>query len=246
MDKTTDYVFAKKIKAIKDFEFNEEVVSVFDDMVSRSVPFYSEIHRIIKDLSNYFLPKENGLVYDIGCSTGTTIQILAEYLTKNKKNCHFIGVDNSEAMAKKCQEKLLKSDIQNAQIFCQKIETFSFERPAHMIIMNYTLQFIDPEVRLNILKKVYDNLQPGGIFILSEKINTEESSFHNLITDLYYDFKKRNGYSDLEISQKREALENVLLPLTPKNQVNMLKDAGFKKSELIFRWYNFASYIGIK
>ena len=241
-----DKIFSQKIEQVADFKFNEDVAQVFDDMVSRSVPFYNEIHRIILDFSNYFLPKSGGVVYDLGCSTGTTISLLSKHLDGLNKSCHFVGIDNSEPMIKKCNQKLSETGVKSAEVFCTDIGSFKFDRPADMIIMNYTLQFIPHEDRQQILKNIYIALRPGGVLILSEKICTDESSFHELITDLYYDFKKRNGYSSLEISQKREALENVMRPITPKEQIKMLNESGFEKCEMIFRWYNFASYIGIK
>ena len=241
-----DKIFSQKIEQVADFKFNEDVAHVFDDMVSRSVPFYNEIHRIILDFSNYFLPKAGGVVYDLGCSTGTTISLLDKHLLTLDKSSQFIGIDNSKPMIKKCSQKLLENNVRNTQVFCTDISSFEFDQPADMIIMNYTLQFIPHEDRENILKKIYQALRPGGVLILSEKICTDESSFHELITDLYYDFKKRNGYSSLEISQKREALENVMKPITPSQQIEMLNKSGFNKAEMIFRWYNFASYIGIK
>ena len=93
-----DKIFSQRIEQVTDFKFNEDVAHVFDDMVSRSVPFYNEIHRIILDFSNYFLPKENGVVYDLGCSTGTTITLLDKHLASLKKSCDFIGIDNSAPM----------------------------------------------------------------------------------------------------------------------------------------------------
>ena len=112
--------------------------------------------------------------------------------------------------------------------------------------MNYTLQFLDPKKRLQVLKTIYDGLRKDGVFMLSEKIRVDEGHVQDLLTELYYDFKRRNGYSELEIAQKREALENVLRPITPEKQLAALRDAGFKKVDMIFRWYNFASYIGIR
>ena len=109
--------------------------------------------------------------------------------------------------------------------------------------MNYTLQFIPKDSRPQVLSKIYDALQDDGYFILAEKIKSDENDINDLMIELYYDFKRRNGYSELEISQKREALENVLVPLTPKEQINNLKSAGFQKVEMLFRWYNFCCYL---
>ena len=242
-----DHVFKRRQHEIKAFEFNQNVADVFDDMVCRSVPFYNEIHRLITDYSNYFThhDKEN-LIWDLGCSTGTTIGILDQHLKDNQKSCRFVGIDNSVPMVKKANEKLKSLNVKKSKIICANIEDVQIDSDVDMVIMNYTLQFIREDLRPSILKSIYKSLRPGGVFILSEKINTNDSTFHQLITDLYYDYKRRQGYSELEISQKREALENVLVPLTPNQQIDLLRQAGFNHVEQAFRWYNFTSYIALK
>ncbi len=237
-----DTIFKTKLEKIKDFEFNEEVAVVFDDMVSRSIPFYQEIHRIILDiLSKSFM--EGDTIYDLGCSTGNTLLSVSKFL--NGKSCKLIGIDNSPSMLSICEKKFSKNKIENIHLIRSDLEKMDLHTNG-LTIMNYTLQFINPLNRLELLQKIYKSLRPEGIFVLSEKIKVEDTDFHSLFTDLYYDFKRRNGYSELEISQKREALERVLNPLTPNSQIELLKMAGFKKVEILFRWYNFASYIGIK
>jgi len=226
------------------FVFNDQVASVFDDMVARSIPFYDEIHAIILDLIDEFYTK-NCLIYDLGCSTGTTISLINRHLKNQKKSAHFMGVDNSPSMLLKCQEKIKKNQVKNITLTCDDLLNIEFQ-PAQIIIMNYTLQFIDPQKRQLILSRIYKALLPGGIFILSEKIKSENIVINHLLIDLYHDFKKRNGYSALEIARKRDALENVLIPLESKNQLKLLQRSGFKKFEEIFRWYNFACFIGIK
>jgi tRNA (cmo5U34)-methyltransferase len=239
-----DKFFSKKMDSIKSFEFDENVAKVFDDMVSRSVPFYDEIHRIILDLLDRAY--QGGPIYDLGCSTGTTFAIIAKHLeNKNIVLPEFIGIDNSAAMLKKCHEKMALNNIKNASFQCQDLRDTEINN-AGMVIMNYTLQFIDKENRKDLITNIYDGLEEGGLFILSEKIISKDDKIDDLLVELYYDFKRRNGYSDLEISQKREALENVLVPMTPEEQIDQLKNAGFKKVEMIFRWYNFACYMGIK
>ena len=239
-----DQVFAKEIDSIKSFEFNHDVAEVFDDMVSRSVPFYDEIHKIILDLidRNY----NGGAIYDLGCSTGTTISIIDKHFKRKVISTpDYIGIDNSSAMLEKCLEKIQKNKIQNVDLQCLDISDVPF-RKSGVVVMNYTLQFIKPTKRPDLLKKVYKSLDKGGMFILSEKIKSSGHTINDLLIELYYDFKRRNGYSELEISQKREALENVLIPLTPEKQIEQLRKAGFKKVEMIFRWYNFACYLGVK
>jgi len=237
-----DTIFKSKLEKIKDFEFNEQVATVFDDMVSRSIPFYAEIHRIILDvLSKVF--QEGDSIYDLGCSTGNTIIFISKFL--GDKNHKLIGIDNSPSMLNVSKEKFKIQGIKNVELIQSDLEKIDF-KSCGMVVMNYTLQFINPLNRLELLQKIYQSLRPGGVFILSEKIKVENNEIESLITDLYYDFKRRNGYSELEISQKREALEKVLNPFTPSSQIELLKIAGFKKVEILFRCYNFACYIGIK
>ncbi|MAZ48582.1 MAG: carboxy-S-adenosyl-L-methionine synthase CmoA [Halobacteriovoraceae bacterium] len=241
IDQQKDQFFAKPMEKIKPFEFDQGVADVFDDMVSRSVPFYDEIHRIIKDLLNYRFVSGDTIV-DLGCSTGTTIKLMSQHLWDKK--AQFIGVDNSRAMTEKAKEKC--SDLWHPlTLKTQDIQNAEFEN-AGIVIMNYTLQFIAKEDREQMLSKIYKSLRPGGTFIYTEKIDSEDKEIHDLLTKLYYDFKRRQGYSELEIAQKREALEKVLVPYTAEEQLSLLKEAGFSKSAMIFRWYNFACFMGIK
>lgn len=247
-DKTKDQIFSKKRDSIEGFQFNQEVARVFDDMVQRSVPIYHEIHKILSDVYLRFIPhKEGNLIYDLGCSTGETLLSLIASLSRNSLPIpQFIGIDNSQAMLEQCQKKLEQlPQFDRITLQCKNIEEVEFS-PAQMIVMNYTLQFIPLEKRIEILKRIHQALCPRGIFLLSEKIKSPDHVIEGMITTLYYDFKKRNGYSELEIAQKREALENVLMPLTPEEQLEQFRQAGFKKFDVLFRWYNFACYIGIK
>ena len=226
------------------FRFDGRVAEVFDDMVLRSVPIYREVHKIIRDIVRRYFPQE-GVVYDLGCSTGTTIVHLAEQFELDGKRAKIIGVDSSHSMLAKCRDKLEQNGVRCSILIGEDIGAVEME-DCDLVIMNYTLQFIDPRLRGRLLKKIYSSLKTGGIFFLSEKISSKYPTIDKILADLYRDFKKRNGYSDLEIARKRDALENVLIPLTPKEQVDMMRKAGFQSVEPVFRWYNFASYLGIK
>ncbi|MCO4795470.1 MAG: carboxy-S-adenosyl-L-methionine synthase CmoA [Bacteriovoracaceae bacterium] len=236
-----DQFFKDKQKNVLPFEFNEDVVEVFDDMVSRSVPFYNEVHSILLDIADRTL-KGDGAIVDLGCSTATTICLLSKHLAKKGIEPNFVGVDSSEPMVKKANEKLKSEGVNKASIHCSDILDFDLPK-SEMVIMNYTLQFIPKDKRNEVLKKINNSLQEDGVFLLAEKIISTEPEINDLMIELYYDFKRRNGYSELEISQKREALENVLVPITPKEQINNLKSAGFAKVEMLFRWYNFCCYL---
>ncbi len=232
-----DSIFEKPI--YKQFEFDDNVASVFDDMLSRSVPHY----KLALDLSVRFALDYsiNTLkIYDLGCSTGT---VLLELYKKNK-DLKLIGIDSSEAMLRLAQNKSNAFGA-NLHLICGDILGEHFE-PCDVVISNYTLQFIRPIARDELVKKIYDSLEVGGVFIFSEKVITEDKKLHKLFIEEYYDYKRQQGYSDFEISQKREALENVLVPYSEDENRQMVLKAGFSKVETIFKWVNFATFIAIK
>jgi tRNA (cmo5U34)-methyltransferase len=238
-----DKIFATPQQKVDPFQFNEKVAQCFDDMVERSVPFYHQIHTLYAQI----LEKKNlfqGQIYDLGCSTGSTFAFLEKYFKNTSSEVHYCGIDQSTAMIKKAKEKL-SSSRHHIELVAGDISDISF-RPANAIIMNYTLQFIPLVQRASILKKIYDSLEPGGLFLMSEKIKSPSVSVHDLMVDLYYDFKRQNGYSEMEIAQKREALDNVLVPLDMEEQLALMRLMGFKACDVIFRWYNFSTFIAIK
>lgn len=238
-----DEIFGKKRDKPEDFSFNHEVAAVFDDMVERSIPNYGEIHRIVADMVRRYLPDQS-TVYDLGCSTGSTIVLMDQVAKSQNKTIHYIGVDASAPMLERCREKLSQHQIK-AKLLEADLTQLEFES-CDMVVMDYTLQFIPKEKRTELLTKIYNALKPGGRFVLAEKIASSNSDIQEMITDLYYDFKRRNGYSELEISQKREALENVMVPMTPEQQLQMLASAGFSNVDMVFRWYNFAAWLALK
>ncbi len=238
-----DEIFGKKKNSISDFTFNDEVAAVFDDMVERSIPNYGEIHRIVADLVRRYLP-DNASVYDLGCSTGTTLILMNQTAKSVNKKIKLIGVDASRPMLDKCRNKLNQNNVE-AQLIEGDLLKIEYQS-CDMIVMDYTLQFIPLDQRTLLLSKLYKALKPGGRFVLAEKIVSSSPKVQEMITDLYYDFKRRHGYSELEIAQKREALENVMKPLTPSEQFSMLEQAGFSEVDMIFRWYNFAAWLAIK
>jgi tRNA (cmo5U34)-methyltransferase len=233
-----DKVFEKSI--IKQFEFDEEVASVFDDMLNRSVPFYKEMQRLSINFACNFLEKDD-VVYDLGCSTASTLIELSKHFEQNLK---LIGIDNSEAMLNRATKKAkafgVDIDLLNADL-----HDVSFDN-AKLILSNYTLQFIRPLQREKLVKKIFDSLRSEGIFIFSEKVISSNSKLNKQSIDEYYEFKKTQGYSEFEISQKREALENVLIPYTEDENKKMILDAGFSHCETLFKWVNFATFIAIK
>lgn len=237
-NKIKDSVFSKPI--VKQFEFDEEVASVFDDMLGRSVPFYDEMLSLTTAFAIKYL-KDGSVVYDLGCSTATTLINIANNTTYNLE---LVGIDTSSAMLDRAKSK---TKAYGHEITFLNDDIFNVEfKNSKVVISNYTLQFIRPLQREKLIKKIYDSLEEGGVFIFSEKVITEDKFLNKQFIDEYYKFKKTQGYSEFEISQKREALENVLIPYTYDENKNMILDAGFKNFDCIFKWINFGTFIAIK
>ncbi len=237
-----DKLFEQNLKTA-DFKFDDKVVKVFDDMVSRSVPFYAEMQRMTTELAAYFATK-NSRLYDIGCSTGTTFYELNKSVDPSVT---FVGLDNSEEMLKKAQEKLVdvtakrKLELE----FVDINKSINIEN-ASVVTLLLTLQFVRPLNRERIMKKIYEGLNDQGAVIIIEKLTSEDSLINRLFIEKYYDYKRRNGYSETEIASKREALENVLIPYRMDENFELLRSAGFKNIEVFFRWYNFCGIIAVK
>ena len=232
------------IKTVEeDFTFNERVVEVFDDMLDRSIPFYRQvIDGQAKLLDDFLEPGDS--VYDLGCSTGTTLLELARLL--ESKKLQFVGIDNSSPMLDKARLKAeLYRKQQSLSFLLEDITEFS-HADARCIILNYTMQFIRPLQRESFLQRLFHTLRPGGIILISEKVITHDRRLNRAFIDIYHQFKKNRGYSELEIARKREALENVLIPFTIEENKTMLKKSGFKSIETYFQWFNFTALIAIK
>lgn len=237
-----DRYFATPMDRILPFSFNAEVAEVFDDMVTRSVPLYRENQSLCVDLLSRLL-KSGDCVYDLGCSTGAALIQIGGHL--KHLDLDLVGLDSSEPMVEKARLKMKAFGLKTATIEHADITTCDI-RPCGAVVMNYTLQFLPLETRLPLLKKIHQALRPGGVLLLAEKIVTDAPELQNLVTDAYYSFKGHNGYSNLEISQKREALEDVLIPLSPARQTALLHEAGFGPVEMLLRWGPFATFLAVK
>lgn len=233
-----DNVFTKPIE--KQFEFDEEVAAVFDDMLERSVPFYKESQKITEFFALKNL-KDNSILYDLGSSTAS---LLINISRKLKVDARLVGLDNSDAMLKQARKKCValgaKVELKNADIL-----EYDYKE-ANVFVSNYTLQFIRPLVREELVKKIATSLKKDGIFIFSEKVISHHSKLNKDLIECYYDFKKEQGYSEYEIMQKREALENVLVPYSEEENIKMARNCGFSHCEVVFRWTNFATFIAVK
>ena len=238
MNKNNDKVFTKPIK--KQFEFDEEVAAVFDDMLERSVPFYKESQKITKFFALKAL-REGGVLYDLGCSTAS---LLIDIQREMQVNATLIGLDNSVAMLSRAQKKI---EAFGAKVYVEEADILEYGyKEADVFIANYTLQFIRPLVREELIKKIANSLRSEGVFLFSEKVISHHAKLNKDLIECYYDFKKEQGYSEYEIMQKREALENVLVPYSEDENITMAKNAGFSHCEVLFRWANFATFIAIK
>lgn len=238
-----DEIYAQAHDAIGAFQFDESVVAVFPDMISRSVPGYQTILTGIGELTKQYA-QANTQLYDLGCSLGAATLTMRRHL--DGKNCKIIAIDNSEAMINRAQEylKAYHSEVP-VKLELGDICNIPIEN-ASVVVINFTLQFIDPEERDALVKRVYAGLKAGGILIVSEKLHFEDTAMQEAIEHMHLQFKRANGYSELEISQKRSSLENVLITDSEQDHLTRFHTAGFKAASIWFQAYNFASFLAIK
>jgi len=238
-----DTLFASPLAKVDSFQFDNSVVDVFPDMIQRSVPGYSAIISAIGLLANRFA-QDNSNCYDLGCSLGAATLSMRHKITAN--DCKIIAVDNSTAMLDRCQ-KIIDRDTATlaVDLVCSDIQDVSINK-ASVVVLNFTLQFIPLADRDDFIKKIYDGMQPGGLLILSEKLMFTDKRQQALQTEMHHNFKRANGYSDMEVSQKRASLENVLIPETFEQHKSRLQKSGFDNTEVWFQYFNFASMIALK
>jgi tRNA (cmo5U34)-methyltransferase len=240
-----DNIFLKTTSRNADFEFNSEVAEVFDDMLIRSIPFYLEQQYMIKEIGRKFwIPGRD--IYDLGCATGTTLINLCREID----GPHFIGYDNSLPMLEQAEQKVKENGLEGRIEFRrfdlnEDISQLSLKN-AGIVLMCWTLQFIRPLQRDRLIRHIYDGLIEDGVLVVAEKVLTNSTHMNRFFIDLYYDFKKRNGYTDTEIQRKREALENMLIPYRVDENIEMFQRSGFKIVNLFFLWYNFAGFLCLK
>lgn len=245
-DTHKDNVFAIEGKGVEDFSFNHKVVSVFDDMVERSVPFYGEMQRMTAELAADFAVNGSA-VCDVGCSTGTTLIALDRAIDPSRAQVSFQGFDNSAEMLKKAEIKLTEYGMRHAYRLSEvDVHKGLAIENASVVTMLLTLQFIRPLHRERLVREIFTALNDNGALMLVEKVTSEDTIFNRLFINHYYEYKKRNGYSEMEIANKREALENVLIPYRMEENFDLLRLVGFQHVEVFFRWYNFCGIIAVK
>ena len=240
-NKQTDKLFATPMSTAP-FEFNAQVADVFDNMIQRSVPGYGFLMDVIGVVAQRY-GQEDSQCYDLGSSLGTATLRLRQNLPAS---CHVIGVDNSAAMVSRCQHNMARDNSQASyEIRQQNIQDTEISN-ASIVILNFTLQFIEDQERQAILNDISAGIKPGGVLLLAEKICFDNPQQHDLQIDLYHDFKRFQGYSDLEVAQKRAALENVLVPNTLEQHRQRLHEAGFKRVEVCMQCFNFCALLAFK
>jgi len=243
----TDRVFATE-RLPTAFAFDDQVASVFEDMINRSVPGYSTIISMIGVLAERYCGA-GSTIYDLGASLGGASFAVAQQLPHD--DYRIIAIDNSEAMTSRLSAKLAAlgelGGKETSRIECRHEDLRDSKiEDASMVILNFTLQFIEPVAREALMRKIYDGMRPGGLLIISEKIQFPDPALNELFIDLYHRFKETQGYSKLEISQKRAALENVLIPETLAAHRERLNGAGFHSVDTWFQCFNFASMVAFK
>lgn len=238
-----DRIFADPMPRPADFVFDARTANVFDDMVDRSVPFYAEIQRMIGELAaDFAVPGTN--LYDLGCSTGTSLALLHPLVHPDVR---FIGIDNSPQMLAKAREKL-GARIGGRSLELRQADLHDLQgiEDASVAILMLTLQFVRPLHRERLVRTICEGTRDQGCLLLVEKLTESDTLFNRLFIGYYHEMKRRHGYSELEIAQKREALENVLIPYRLEENRDLLLRAGYAKVQVFFRWYNFCGMIAVK
>jgi tRNA (cmo5U34)-methyltransferase len=241
-----DDVFLTLGERAGDFEFNAEVAEAFDDMLVRSIPFYREQQHMIQAIGkNFWIPGTSG--YDLGCATATTLINLCRALPPSAR---LAGYDNSLPMIQRARQKIKESHFED------RIEIHPGDlngqlshlplRNASVVTMCWTLQFIRPLRRDDVIQWIYDGLVEDGVLIVTEKVLTNDGHTNRLFVDYYYEFKRQQGYSDTEIMRKRESLENVLIPFRIQENLDLFRRNGFALVETFFQWFNFSGFLCVK
>lgn len=239
----TDNIFASPREQVEAFNFDDKVVEVFPDMIKRSVPGYTTIISGIGELAKRYVQSGSN-IYDLGCSLGAATLSIRQAV--NDSSCRILAVDNSHAMIERC--KLIQSGYNfdmPVEVIEADINHVPFEN-ASFVVLNFTLQFLPREQRQQLVNSIFKALKPGGALVLSEKLTMAMPQLDEKIIEIHHDFKKSNGYSDMEIAQKRAALENVLIPDTRQQHYDRFEKAGFAQFDTWFQHYNFASFVAVK
>ena len=243
MSTAKDKLFSEKRDEISDFDFGRDTAVVFDDMLNRSVPFYAEIQRMIGEIAVDHAV-DGSRIYDLGCATCNALFELDRSLPNDVK---FVGVDFSSEMLEQARQKIAQHGIQrDYELICADLNDDIEITNASVVIMNLTLQFVRPIRRQRIMSNIARGMLPGSCLLVVEKVLSKDSKINRSFIKYYYAFKERNGYSKMEIAQKREALENILIPYRLEDNYELFIDSGFSYCDVFFKWYNFCGIIALK
>ncbi len=243
MTDSRDALYANPLSTPGLFTFDDSVARVFPDMIRRSVPGYATIVAMTGIMAGRYAVAGSNL-YDLGCSLGASTLAMRQNL--RQPGCRIVGVDNSNAMLERCRT-VIETDVHDTPVLltCADIQDVAIAN-ASVVVLNFTLQFIPREVRDAVIERIYQGLTPGGIMVLSEKVMFADPHLDALNIDLHEQFKRANGYSELEIARKRSALETVLLPETLQRHRQRIAAAGFSSCDVWFQCFNFASLVALK
>ncbi len=229
------------------FQFDDNVAEVFPDMLERSIPGYETTIRTIKALASRYV-RANSNCYDLGCSLGAATIAMRHGI--NEQNCKILAIDNAESMISRCKEIFLRDEKEfQSDTIIHPINNDICKiqiKNASMVVLNFTLQFVQKEKRSSVIDSIYKGLNKGGLLFLSEKVVDDNGLKEKLLNDLHHDYKKNKGYSAMEISRKQASLKNILTPETVNEHQNRFKRAGFNHSFTLLRYFNFISIIAIK
>ena len=243
MTNPRDTLYADPLSEAGLFTFDDSVARVFPDMIKRSVPGYPTIVAMTGLLAARYATAGSTL-YDLGCSLGASTLAMRQNI--QQPDCRIIAVDNSASMLERCQN-IIDTDTHDTPVSltCADLQQVVIE-DASVVVLNFTLQFIPRALRDQVIQGIYRGLRPGGIMVLSEKVTFADPHLDELNIELHHQFKRANGYSDLEIARKRSALENVLLPETLDQHKQRMAGAGFSSCDVWFQCFNFASLVALK
>ena len=238
-----DQIYHQEAAGVGTFEFNEAVAEVFPDMLERSIPGYAASIRAIRALAQQYVQRDSHC-YDLGCSLGAATMAMREGI--DVTGCRIIAMDNAPAMVSRCQKIIAEDDSDiPVDVVTADIRSADISN-ASMVVMNYTLQFLPIDERQKMIAKISDGMRPGGVFVLSEKVVDDEPGIEAMLIELHHNFKRRHAYSDLEISRKRSAIENVLVPESVAAHRARMQSAGFQHVGVWLRYFNFVSIVGIR
>jgi tRNA (cmo5U34)-methyltransferase len=234
-DMSKDQIYQQQEAEAGSFEFNDAVAEVFPDMLRRSIPGYdATIHAIGRLAARYVQP--GTCCYDLGCSLGAAALAMQRNIAAD--DCAIIAVDTAPAMIERCQLLLAENPAATECTVLQAdVRTIDISN-ASMVVMNYTLQFLPVDERLEMIRRIHSGMNDGGVFVLSEKVSDDDPDVEALLVELHHDFKRANAYSELEISRK--------VPETATAHLQRIEEAGFRHAGVWLRHFNFISIVAIR